>query len=74
MEKHEKIIAPRRPYNHLGLKTGERVRLDREFSNSSIVTIRDIGPIGLFATVTDGVNTWDVMTYRLSRIKTEGGE
>ena len=73
MEKHEKIIAARRPYNHLGLKAGELVRLDREFCNSSIVTITDIGPIGLFATVTDGISTWDVMTYRLSRIETEGG-
>ena len=72
MEGVKKIIVPRRPYNHLGLKTGEQVRIDREFNNSSIVTITDIGPIGLFATVTDGTSTWDVMTYRLSRIKTEG--
>jgi hypothetical protein len=69
MEEYEKIIAARRPYNPLGLKTGDQVILDRRFA----VVIVDIGPIGLFATVTDGMSTWDVMTYRLSRIKTEGG-
>jgi hypothetical protein len=47
---------------------GDSVILDKRFG----VTITDIGPIGLFATVTDGMSTWDVMTYRLSRIKTEG--
>lgn len=72
MEKHNKIIAPRRPYNHLGLKAGDVVIIDREFNNACAVTIVDIGPIGLFATVTDGLSAWDVMTYRLSRIKTEG--
>jgi len=68
MEKHKKIIAPRRPYNHLGLKAGDVVIIDREFNNACTVTIVDIGPIGLFATVTDGSSAWDVMTYRLSRL------
>jgi len=70
MEKYEKIIAARRPYNPEGLKIGDVVTLDKKYA----VTIVDIGPIGLFATVTDGHGTWDVMTYRLSLIKTEGGE
>jgi hypothetical protein len=62
------MVKPSRPYNPEGLKMGDSVILDKRFG----VTITDIGPIGLFATVTDGMSTWDVMTYRLSRIKTEG--
>ena len=48
--------------------TGDSVRLDKKFNNSSIVTVVSQTPQKMFTTVTSGPTTWEVMTYRLTEI------
>jgi len=44
-----------------------KVRLDKGFRNSSIVTVVNQAPQKLFTTVTiNGIDKWDVMTNKLS--------
>ena len=50
---------------------GEKVILDKGRVNESIVTVLSQTPILMFTLVTsDGKYSWEVMTYRLSKIKT----
>jgi hypothetical protein len=47
----------------------EVVLLDADFANSSEVKVVNQTPRRLYTTVTgDGKDTWDVMTYRLTKI------
>lgn len=63
-------------YNKLDLIPGDTVILDETFKNSSEVIIVRISPNGMFSRVysakldnpTDN-DCWDVMTYRLTKIK-----
>jgi WD40 repeat protein len=49
------------------LTTGQRVVLDKDLGNTSEVTVISQTPKRLYTTITsNGVESWDVMTYRLS--------
>lgn len=49
------------------LTTGQVVGLDKDLGNSSEVTVVRQTPKRLYTTVTsNGVDEWDVMTYRLT--------
>ena len=54
-------------HNKEGLKIGEIVHLDVEYTNSSLVQIVAFSPNEMFATVKVGESEWDVMTNRLTR-------
>ena len=46
---------------------GEKYRIDKEFRNSSIVTLVELTPQRMYATVkADDGYTWETMAYRLS--------
>ncbi len=47
--------------------TGQLVRLDENFSNTSIVEVVSQTPNLLFTTVKSNGVEWQVMTYRLSQ-------
>lgn len=47
---------------------GESVTLDKDLSNSSVVTIVSQTTNKLFTKVSSGQSEWSVMTYRLSRL------
>lgn len=48
---------------------GEKVILDKEFSNSSEVIVKYQSPLRLFTAISvDGSEEWQVMTMRLSKI------
>jgi len=56
-------------FNPEKLKVGEKVRLDKDFGNSSIVTIIHLTPLGMIAVVkSDSGVEWSVLTHRLSKI------
>lgn len=50
------------------LDIGQTVWLDKDLANHSKVVVVNQSPKRLFTTVTSngGLNTWEVMTYRLS--------
>lgn len=50
------------------LTTGQTVWLDKDLANSSRVEVVSQTPKRMFTTVTSngGVDTWEVMTYRLT--------
>lgn len=56
-------------------KPGQKVRLDVDFNNSSIVTVVNQTPNKLFTTVSCEIENeqvpreWEVMTYRLSELE-----
>lgn len=50
-------------------ESGEKVRLDATFRNTSIVTVVNQTPKRLITRVkSDDGDEWDVMTYRLTKI------
>lgn len=53
----------------MNLEVGDKVVLDEGFNNSSEVEIIALSSLKMFATVKSGDSIWDVMTYRLSKIK-----
>ena len=55
-------------WNKENLKVGELVCLDADVRGGSKVKINNLTTKGLIATVEANGKTWDVMTYRLSRI------
>ena len=51
------------------LTTGQLVGLDKDLENSSEVRVVRQTPKRMFTTVTsNGINEWDVMTYRLTAL------
>lgn len=52
------------------LKVGDKAVLDKEFRNSSIVTIISFTPKKLYATVRseEGIE-WETMSYRLTEVE-----
>ena len=51
------------------LTTGQLVGLDKDLANSSEVTVVRQTPKRMFTTVTsNGIDKWDVMTYRLTAL------
>ncbi len=59
-------------HNPHNLIIGQRVVLDKGYSNSSEVVIKDFTPMKIITTVTDGENSsneWQVLTYRLSPLQ-----
>ena len=47
---------------------GQKVHLDIDRANTSIVKVVSQTPQRLYTKVTDDDDTWDVMTYRLTEI------
>ena len=59
-------------HNPEEIKEGDIVRLDKDFNNSSILTVVSITPLGMIATVrADNGNEWQVLTSRLNKISHE---
>ena len=48
---------------------GQEVQLDKEHANTSKVTVVSQTPLRLYTTVKNDINTWSVMTDRLTEIK-----
>lgn len=49
------------------IEVGKEYVLDKDFNNSSIVKVTEVGRI--YAVVTDGESTWRTMKDRLSKIE-----
>jgi len=57
-------------FNPLKLKEGEKVRLDKGFYNSSVLTLFKLTPHEMIAIVgIEESKAWEVLTSRLSRVE-----